>query len=342
MKPCNKKSVYIGILLMTAVAGITVYVLSKEFGLNMVLTILKSINPWFLVPAVFCMLMFSLGEALNIRIGLNLSGYKTGILSALKYAYTGFFFSSVTPSASGGQPAQIYAMHKDKIKVSHASFSLFLELIGYEVASISIATVGLIVSLVSPLKLFEGINIAWVLILGFSLNLLLLTSLLLIMFSKKAVNVIAAIIIKTVSLFSKKKDTKTKLLKTFAEYRVSAKRLKKNKQVLAKIILISLIQFVSYHSITYFCYRSFNLSERSFFEMMSLQGLLFTSVSCIPLPGSMGAMEGGFGLLFRKVFSGGLIASAIVLCRLISFALPLILSGTFIVFSRRPFRINKE
>ena len=84
---------------MAAVAGITVYVLSKEFGLNMVLTILKSINPWFLVPAVLCMLMFSLGEALNIRIGLNLSGYKTGILSALKYAYTGFFFSSVTTSA---------------------------------------------------------------------------------------------------------------------------------------------------------------------------------------------------------------------------------------------------
>ena len=123
---------------MVSVASLTLYVLSKEFGLNMVLSVLKRINPLFLIPAVFCMLMFSLGEALNIRIGLNLSGYKTGIVSALKYAYTGFFFSSVTPSASGGQPAQIYAMHKDKIKVSHASFSLFLELIGYEVASISI------------------------------------------------------------------------------------------------------------------------------------------------------------------------------------------------------------
>ena len=125
MKPCNKKSVYIGVLLMVSVASLTLYVLSKEFGLNMVLSVLKRINPLFLIPAVFCMLMFSLGEALNIRIGLNLSGYKTGIVSALKYAYTGFFFSSVTPSASGGQPAQIYAMHKDKIKVSHASFSLF-------------------------------------------------------------------------------------------------------------------------------------------------------------------------------------------------------------------------
>ena len=335
MKPCNKKSVYIGVALMASLAALTIYIISKEFGLSSVVSILKSINPWFLIPAVLCMLMFSLGEALNIRIGLKLSGYKTSLLSSLKYAYTGFFFSSVTPSASGGQPAQIYAMHRDGVKVSHASFSLLLELIGYEVASISIATLGLIVSLFSPLKLFEGINIGWVLVLGFFVNFLLLSGLVLIMFSKKAVKTIARIIIKIVGIFSKKKGTEYKLLRTFAEYRLSAKQLKRNRGVLLKVILISLLQFGAYHSITYFCYRSFGLSERNLIEIMSLQGLLFTSVSCIPLPGSSGAMEGGFGLLFRKVFTEGIIGSAIVLCRLISFALPLILSGLFLLIAGR-------
>ena len=320
---------------MVLLAGLTVYIISKEFGLSSVMEILTTINPWFLIPAVLCMLMFSLGEALNIRLGLKLSGYKTSLFSALKYAYTGFFFSSITPSASGGQPAQIYAMHRDNIRVSHASFSLLLELIGYEVASISIASVGLIVSLVSPLKLFEGISIGWVLVLGFFVNFALLTGLVLIMFSKKAVKAIACVIIKIVSIFSKKPDTKIKLLKTFAEYRLSANRLKNNKGVLVKVILISLLQFGAYHSITYFCYRSFGFSERSLLEIMSLQGLLFTSVSCIPLPGSSGAMEGGFGLLFKKVFSEGVIGSAIVLCRLVSFALPLVLSGLFLLIAGR-------
>ena len=184
MKPCNKKSVYIGVALMVSLAALTIYIISKEFGLNSVMSILSSINPWFLIPAVICMLMFSFGEALNIRIGLKLSGYKTSLFNSLKYAYTGFFFSSITPSASGGQPAQIYAMHRDNIKVSHASFSLLLELIGYEVASITIAFMGLIVSLVSPLNLFEGISIGWVLVVGFLVNFLLLTGLLLIMFYK--------------------------------------------------------------------------------------------------------------------------------------------------------------
>ena len=206
MKPCNKKSVYIGAALIVSLAALTVYIIAKEFGISSVISVLKSINPVFLIPAIICMLMFSVGEALNIRLGLKLSGYKTGFFSALKYAYTGFFFSMVTPSASGGQPAQIYMMHRDKIKVSHASFSLLLELIGYEIASISIASVGVIVSLVSPLNLFEGISIGWVLILGFLVNFALLTCLLLIMFSKRAVKVLAGIAIKLASIFCKKKD----------------------------------------------------------------------------------------------------------------------------------------
>ena len=335
LKPCNKKSVYIGAALIILLAGLTVYIISKEFGITSVKDVLRSVNLWFLIPAVICMLMFSVGEALNIRLGLRLSGYKAGFFSALKYAYTGFFFSMVTPSASGGQPAQVYMMHRDKIKVSHASFSLLLELIGYEVASISIAFVGVIVSLVSPLKLFEGLSIGWVLILGFLVNFALLTGLLLIMYSKRAVKVIAGIAIKLGSIFSKKKDTKVKLLRTFAEYRISAKRLKGNHGVLVRVILISLVQFAAYHSITYFCYRSFGLSERSFIEVMSLQGLLFTAVSCIPLPGSAGAMEGGFSLLFKKIFSEGILGSAIILCRLISFALPLVLSGLFLLIYGR-------
>ena len=150
-------------------AGLTVYIISKEFGITSVKDVLKSVNLWFLIPAVICMLMFSVGEALNIRLGLRLSGYK--------------------------------------IKVSHASFSLLLELIGYEVASISIAFVGVIVSLVSPLKLFEGLSIGWVLILGFLVNFALLTGLLLIMYSKRAVKVIAGIAIKLGSIFSKKNSS---------------------------------------------------------------------------------------------------------------------------------------
>lgn len=331
LKPYNRKPVIIGVILILLMALATVYTISKEFGFTEVINVIKSINALWLIPAGICAFMFSVGEAINIRYGLKIAGYKLSFLQSLKYALVGFFFSSITPSASGGQPAQLYFMHRDKIKLSHGSFSLMFELIGYEAASISIALTGLFVSLFGRIKLFDKPGLIALPIVGFFVNFIFLSIILLIMFSKKAVKGMARFSIWLVSLFSKKKNVKTSILKTFAEYRLTANKLKRNKLVLLKVIIVSILQFCAYHSITFFCYKAFSLNAQTLFEIMTLQGLLFTSVSAIPLPGSAGAMEGGFGLLFKNIFPASLLGSAIILCRLISFAFPLVYSGLFIL-----------
>lgn len=316
-------------------SAVTIYAISKEFGLKDVASILENINPLWILPAFLCMFMFSLGEALNIRMGLKITDHSISLLSSLKYAFCGFFFSSITPSASGGQPAQIYFMKRDNINISHGSFSLLFELIGYEIASIFIAFLGLCVSLSGSLNLFDSPKMYVLPAAGFAINFIFLGLILLILFSKRAVKPLAYIAIKITGLFSKKPGTKYKILRTFAEYMNASETLKKNKRVFIKVIFVSLIQFTAYHSITFFCYRAFGLTARSWFEVMTLQGLLFTSVSCIPLPGSSGAMEGGFSLLFKTIFPEAVLGSAIILSRLLSFVVPLIFSGLFTLFTAR-------
>lgn len=311
--------------------GLVIYTLSKEFGINEVLNTIKSVKVGWLMPAMLCMSAFSVCEAINIGHGLKLAGVKTTFKHNLKYALSGFFFSSITPSASGGQPAQLYYMHKDGINISHGSFALMFELIGYEIASIFIALCGLFVLLFGRIDLLSGSSLTWLLVVGFAVNFIFLTGLLLIMFSKRAVKLILKITISIVSVFNKNPDVKLKLLRTFAEYRNTAEKVKENKAVLLKVIGTSFLQFISYHSITFFVYSSFGLDTYTFLEIMCLQGLLFTSVSCIPLPGSAGAMEGGFMLLFKNIFSSSILGSAVLLCRLINFALPLIVSGIYLL-----------
>lgn len=333
MKPCNKKPLIIGISLILLMGAVTIYVISKEFGLKDVTTILENIKVTLILPAFLCMFLFSLGEALNIRMGLRITGHKVSVFNALRYAFCGFFFSSITPSASGGQPAQIYFMKKDNINISHGSFSLLFELIGYEIASITIGFLGLCVSLFGNLNLFNSPQMYLLPAIGFFVNFVFLGLILLILFSKKAVRPLAYIAIKITGFFSKKPETKYKILRTFAEYMNASETLKKNKRVFFKVVLVSLVQFCAYHSITFFCYKAFGLSGRTWFEIMTLQGLLFTSVSCIPLPGSSGAMEGGFGLLFKTIFPEAILGSAIILSRILSFVVPLIFSGLFTLFT---------
>lgn len=327
MKPCNKRTVLAGILLILLMTLITGYVIGKQFDINEVSTAIKYSNiAWFL-PALLCMFAFSVGEAINISSGLKIAGYKTTFKEALKYAFAGFFFSSVTPSASGGQPAQLYYMNKDGIAISHGSFALLLELIGFETASIGLGFLGILVSIFSDINVFDGSKIVWLAIAGFSVNLILLSLILTIMFSHKAVKPLAGLAIKLTSVLGKGDNNKKKIFRLFSEYRWSAIKALKNKRILAKVILVSFLRLTAFHSITYFTYRALGLNSQSFFEVVFLQGLLFTSVSCIPLPGSSGAMEGGFGILFKSIFPAALLGSGIIISRVLSFAVPVIYTG---------------
>lgn len=331
MNSCNKRTIFIGISLIFVMAAITIYVISRQFGLKEVFEVIGSCDKKWFIPAFAAALLFSVFEGINIGNGLLVSGYNPSFAQKIRYAFCGFFFSSITPSASGGQPAQVYYMHKDGINLSHSAFALLLELIGFECASIIIGTAGIFVSIFSKINLFETSGIIWFIIAGFLVNALLLTGLLLIMFSRKAVKCIARLCIRIASIFDKSGNSKKKILTSFSEYRIAALKLKKNPKAVIKVVLTSLIQLGAYHCITFFCYKALMQKGLNCLEVMSLQGLLFTSVSCIPLPGSCGAMEGGFSLLFKSIFESTLLGSAIILSRLFSFVLPLLVSGTFLL-----------
>ena len=51
---------------------------------------------------------------------------KSNFWKNVKYSLIGFFFSGITPAASGGQPMQVYYMHKDKIPAAHATLTLLI------------------------------------------------------------------------------------------------------------------------------------------------------------------------------------------------------------------------
>ena len=62
------------------------------------------------------MVIYLLLEAVNLHRTLKVLGEKVTFWQNIKYAIIGFFFSSITPAASGGQPMQIYYMYKEKIR----------------------------------------------------------------------------------------------------------------------------------------------------------------------------------------------------------------------------------
>lgn len=331
LKLFNKKTMLAGCLLLILIAAVCIFVIQKEFGFNEIREAVYHSKWWWLIPGALCMPVFFLSEGINTGRGLSMAGYDVPFMSKIKYALAGFFFSSITPSASGGQPAQLYFMHKEKISVAHGTFALLLGLMSFQTAGIIIAGAGVVISLCMGDQLLPNKGLTWVLISGFIVNFLVVAFLLTTMFSKKAIRPITNLIIKTVTFFlrseDKKRKVRFKILRMVSEYRDAAKIAKKNPAVLMKMLLTSLVQLGLYHSITYFVYRALGLSALGLFEIMTLQGMLFISVAALPLPGGSGAAEGGFALLFSTIFPSSLLGTGIILSRLISFAAPLVFTG---------------
>ena len=79
-----------------------------------------------------CVVLFILGESVIIFYMMRTLGAKVKIGHCALYSFVGFFFSCITPSASGGQPMQIYFMKKDKLPIPVTTLVLMIVTITYK------------------------------------------------------------------------------------------------------------------------------------------------------------------------------------------------------------------
>lgn len=71
-----------------------------------------------LLIGVVLMAAFVAFEARSSHLILRALGTPQPYRRCYLYSSTGFFFSNITPSATGGQPAQIYYMNRDGVPVA--------------------------------------------------------------------------------------------------------------------------------------------------------------------------------------------------------------------------------
>lgn len=318
----NRKNILGGVALLLLLGGVTILVINKELKGQHILEILSSVSLIWLIPALISMSIFILAEGVNIWRTLKLMGYQTRFISGVKYAFSGFFFSSITPSASGGQPAQLFFMSRDGVKAAHGTLALITELFSFEIA---MALWGVIGAVISP-SLFNS-SFGWIFAIGFALNFVTLTLLWIIMFSDKLSRVIAGIVIRIA------KGKKQKILRTIAEYRKAAALLKEG-HYLWTIIGTSVIQVTAYVSIPFFCLSALGITSLHWLMAAGVQGLIFMSISSLPMPGGSGAFEMAFSAILGSAMTGAMMGSTIILIRMVNFILPLIACGIGILLCK--------
>lgn len=326
------KNLLIFILLIV----LTFYILLKDQNILEIFNIISSVKIQYILIGIICMAFYIVLEAVNIGRTLKALNEKSKFLNNIKYALIGFFFSSITPAASGGQPMQIYYMYKDNISISNSTLTLLLNLLSMQISTIGIALVSLIFN-------YNYLNNFLIVcfIVGVTLNLTALILLLIAIFSKRMSAGLIKITIKILKFFKVKniEQKREKFECELEKYQENAVFVRNNKKLILKTLITTLVQFLIYYSITYWVYRSFGFTEHNILQLISMQSVLYATVSGIPSPGAVGVSEGAFIQIFRQVYSETMISSVVLLNRGINFYLFVIISGVITIINQ--LRMNK-
>ncbi len=307
---------------------LTLWVILKDQSITEIIDVFSNVKMQFVFIGILCMVVYLVLEGINMRRTLKELGEKTSLKQCIKYSLIGLFFSSITPAASGGQPMQIYYMHKDNISVANSTLALLINLTSMQITTISLAIFSLIIN-------YKFMNRVLIILfcIGIFLNGSALVLLLISILSRRISKALIEFAVKILKFFKVKNlyRKKKKFLKELRLYQDSAKYVKNNRKLMLKIFITTIIQFSIYYSIAYWTYRALGFSQINIFELTTMQSVLFTTVSGIPSPGAVGVSEGAFIEIFRNVYPTNMIKSATLIHRGINFYLFVLISGIVVI-----------
>lgn len=330
------------LIVFVLLIGLTFYLIFKDQNVLEILKIALSVKKRYILVAIIAMCLYLLGETINITRILKELGEKSTFLRNIRYTLIGFFFSSITPAASGGQPMEIYYMHKEKIAVANSTLALLVHLTSFQIVTITLG----IISTVLHFEIVKS-GLIYLVIIGILLNSSALALLAISIFSKRLSKGLINFAVKVLKFFriSNIEKKQESLEKELEKYQESAVYIKEHKKLMIKTLVTTFIQVIIYYSIPYWVYLAFGFTGYNFFQIVTLQAMLYATVSGIPSPGAVGVSEGAFIEIFKGVFPATMMNSAILLNRGASFYLFVIISAivtTITALKTKNYEVKEE
>ena len=341
----EKKKYLFSIIFFVILLVLTFYLLFKNNDITQVFESLKNISYEYIAIGALLIFIYLFTESIYIKIILKSLHYKIHLWQGFVYSCIEFYFSAITPSSTGGQPAQAYYMAKDGIPFTKSSVTLLLNTITFKLVLIFM---GIFAIIFYPTLVFNNsILFTIIFIFGIVVNILVIIACFMLMFSKSWIKNIAIFCINLGAKLRIVKDKEQKIESFYnhlTEYQESAKYIYEHPIVTIKVCLITFIQRLAMFSIAYIVYKAFGLTGYSYIELVVIQIALALAIDSLPLPGGIGASEAMMLLIYNKTFGEAISMPAMLVTRGLGYYLCLIISGVGVLANhlRITFKKSKE
>ncbi len=319
------------LLVLILIVFLTLNHIYDKESLRIIITSINNINPVYILIGLLIVISYFTLHGSYVKIMLKTLKQDISLRRGIFYSLVEFYFSGITPSATGGQPVELYYMTKDKIPVRNSYIVLILNTISFKV---TLLILGILVLIFKGSYIFSN-NTIYILcfFIGFIADIILVTMYLFLLFNKKLIKTILSKLyaigkhIKKLNNFLEKRSIDNIMDK----YSNELQFIKDNKKTVFITFIITFIQRVLMFSIAYIVYRALGFSEYNYFDLLTIQISVQLAIEVMPLPGGAWLSENMIYSMFVMIFAEKYSDVGMLLTRTFSFYIPIIISGFIIL-----------
>lgn len=348
-KPVNYKKIIISILIVFLITAVVFVIFFSFNDFNKTIELLKTVNGANMGMAVLCLVIYALLWPMSLCFIAKQNRFDAHFLDVYLIGESEHFFNAITPFATGGQPVQVYLFTKKKIKASDSTGIIVSNFIAFMIASNIFA----IASLVFYSKFSENFesSTAWMIGLGFAMNLFTLVFMILVATSKKIRDLLKKLMLQLCKIKFIGKHL-TKAVPAFEAYcenaQSAAKRIFSHKTSFIGAIFLKMLALIFYYAIPYYILKA--LGAEFGFSMMPYiilaSAFAITTMVWVPTPGGTGGIEFAFKTIFTAslfgALSGDIGFTGMILWRALTYYLLMVLSAIAYIIYEILVKINRK
>ena len=329
-----KKIVLNSIIIITTSVALVILVFFTDGAQNMISMIVRTEYRW-LVGAISCTFLFWVFGSFTVgMLKRGIIGKKNDPGQNFKTVMVGMFFSSITPFATGGQPAQIYMLKRMGVDSGTGTSIIILKSVFYQ-STIMLVCLGLYIAnrqfLIMNIPQF---NILFT--IGCVANLLLLSLYALFLFNSKAAEKAVWYFLKVMQFFKVVKNPEEKMEgmhDSLGRFKDGIRILNKRKSYIAGAFLMQILQQFFLLCVPVFMMKAIEGSFTSVFggvfDIITCTAMVIMIAALVPTPGTSGGAEGLSLLFIAPFFYDSPKMSIVLIWRLLTYYANIVVGGIF-------------
>ncbi len=298
-----------------------------------------SLDLLWLAGLLLCWFLYVFPDSLGIWVFLRRHQFPLHFGRSFCITLISFYYSNITPGATGGQPMQVSYLRKAGIPVGYGTTAVTIRLIANQFA---VSLLSLLLLILRHDFVTQQLNGAiWAVRIGWVINFSVIPLVVLAAFRRNWIQRFLFAVIRLLErmrLVRHPEHLRDKVSDVLDTYHHTLTELLRTPSQLILQLLFSAVSMIGLTGSVIFVYHALGMSGTSWPDLLAISSLLFISASYTPLPGASGAQEGGFLLYYRGIFSDGTIGLALLIWRFFTYYLFLIVGALALIAEKMLYR----